>query len=244
MSIEIIMFIIRLPFPSNIPPSFSCCFPLPGQSTIGPVIRKTNLYMKRNFILLALLSILPGAYGQEKLPNELALQYASILTNYTKELRATPIPTHPDFTKPVGVRSEGFGGMVLPETGLKAETLSKAGKEVAAVGQLWMVNIAPIDGDNVVPTSKLHMVHIVRGETEVDAACCALGVQKSGSGLELLIYGKSTTPLLRLPMKPASTSQGAPIDITAERTGDSGLVTLSIAGKFQASFKVTASEGN
>ena len=195
--------------------------------------------MKSRLILFLLLGGLWSAFSQEKVPHDQALQYAAILTNYTKELRATPIPTHPDFTKPVAVRAEGHGGLVVPEQGLTTETISRAKKEVAPLGQLWLVKLTPMDAESAVPVGKLHMVHVLHGDNEVDAACCALGVQKTGSGPELLVYGKGKAPILRVPFKEIATAQEDPIDITGERNDDSGTITLSFAGKYQASFKVT-----
>jgi hypothetical protein len=200
--------------------------------------------MKRCLILLSAIASIASAFCQEKLPREVSLQYVSILTNYTKEIRSTPIPTHPDFTKPVAVRYEGCGGMVLPETKLSAETFTKVGSEVTSVGQLWMANLSPVNGDKIVPLTKLHMVRITHDDRDVDAACCALGVRKATGGLELLIYGKSTTPVLSVPLKAISGSQPDPIDMIAERSGDNGTITLSFAGKYQASFKVRMPEQN
>ena len=200
--------------------------------------------MKRCLILLSVIAPIVSAYCQEKLPHEVSLQYVSILTNYTKEMRSTPIPTRPDFTKPVAVRYEGCGGMVLPEIKLSAETFTKAGSEVTPVGQLWMANLSPVNGDKIVPLTSLYMVRITHNDKDVDAACCALGVRKANGGLELLIYGKSATPVLSMPLKAISATQLDPIDMSAERTGDNGTITLSFAGKYQASFNVRMPQQN
>lgn len=195
-------------------------------------------------MILGVFASIASALCQEKLPREVSLQYVSILTNYAKEIRSTPIPTRPDFTKPVAVRYEGCGGMVLPETKLNVETFTKVGSEVTPVGQLWMANLSPVNGDKIVPVSKLYMVRITHGDRDMDAACCALGVRKATGGLELLIYGKSATPILSVPLKTISATQIDPIDMSAERTAGNGTITLSFAGKYQASFNVRMPEQN
>ena len=70
-------------------------------------------------------------------------------------------------------------------------------------------------------------------------------MRKSADGkLELLIYGKEKEPIVKVPMK-ATTSSAAqenPIEISAERKDEGGLVTLRLVGKYEASFMVTEPE--
>jgi hypothetical protein len=83
-------------------------------------------------------------------------------------------------------------------------------------------------------------VHVRAGEEEADAACCALGVCKDADrGLELLIYGKDKEPLTRVPIKSVSGQQDNPIEMSAEREGDNGQVTLKFLGKYTATITVT-----
>jgi len=55
----------------------------------------------------------------------------------------------------------------------------------------------------------------------------------------LLIYGKDKEPVLRVPLKALSAPQENPIEMSAEARDNSGLVTLKLVGKYQASFTVT-----
>jgi hypothetical protein len=43
----------------------------------------------------------------------------------------------------------------------------------------------------------------------------------------------------RVPLKAISKPQDSPIDISAERKDDGGLITLRFVGKYEASFMVT-----
>jgi hypothetical protein len=67
-----------------------------------------------------------------------------------------------------------------------------------------------------------------------------LGAHKDAKGdLELLVYGKSSEPVMRLPLKAISADQDLPIDITGERKSDGlGLVTLKFFGKYEASIEL------
>ncbi len=196
--------------------------------------------MKKTLMLSVVLVALVSTQAQEKLPREETLKYAFITCVNLKQMVGTPIPTDPDVKRPVALKDGEYGGMVLPESKLTADVLTKAGKDVVPVGQLWMVKLAPMNDGQVVPAEKLRMVHLSSGDREGDVPCCALGVRKNGEGtLELLIYGKGQEPVVHVPLKAVSNSQEIPIDMSAERNDDGGRITLSFFGKYQASFMVT-----
>ena len=72
-----------------------------------------------------------------------------------------------------------------------------------------------------------------------------LGVRKLDGGLELVAYGKDKTPLLQLPLREVeSAAQDLPVELSGEKQDDdTGKMTLSIFGKYKASFLVKKAEG-
>jgi hypothetical protein len=90
-----------------------------------------------------------------------------------------------------------------------------------------------------VPAGKLKKVHVNAGDAEADAVVCALAVVKQGDKVQLLVFGKGKEPVLTVPLKEASVQQENPVEFTAERESDGGLITLKIGGKYEGSFKVT-----
>jgi len=199
--------------------------------------------MNRTLIAAALLTGLLGVQAQERLSREEALKYAFFASSDLQEMLNTPIPTDPDIKRPVALKDGDRGGMVLPEAKLSADTFANAGKEVASVGQLWLVKLAPVNEGQVVSKTRLRTVRVRAGDQEEDAVCCALGVCKDANrGLEFLIYGKDKEPLMRVPMKSISGQQDNPIEMSCERKDDNGLVTLKFLGKYAVTFAVTAPE--
>lgn len=199
--------------------------------------------MKTTIVLTVLLAATVGLQAQERLSREESLKYAFVASANLKEMLKTPIPTDPDVKRPVAARDGDYGVMVLPESKLTAEALAKAGKDAVPVGQLWLVKLAPLSGGQVVPTSKLRLVHINYRDRDADVPCCALAVKKTDAGgLELLVYGKATEPVLEVPLKGTSGSQDNPIELSAERKDDGGLLTLNLLGQYTASFMVTDPE--
>jgi len=196
--------------------------------------------MRTTITATLLITGLMAAQAQERLPREETLKYACFASLDLKAMLGTPIPTDPDIKRAVAIRHDNHGGMVLPEAKLSAQTFASAGEAVKPVGQLWLVNLAPMSDGQAVSSAKQHMVHVRAGDQEADAACCALGVsKKADGGLELLVYGKEKDALLRVALKSISTQQENPIEMSAEAKENSGVVTLKFLGKYEATINVT-----
>jgi len=199
--------------------------------------------MKRTLIAAVLLTGLLAVQAQEKMSRQETLQIAFYTSLDLKAMLNTPIPTDPDVKRPVAVKDGDYGSLVLPETRLSADTFSNAGKEAKSVGQIWLRGLAPMNAGEIVPASKLRTVHVSAMGQDADAVCCALGVGKDANGgLELLVYGKDKEPVTRVALKSISGQQENPIELSAERKDDSGVLTLKFLGKYEAAFSVTAPE--
>jgi len=197
--------------------------------------------MKHTLISALFLTGLLAAPAQERLSREDALKYAFFASTDLKAMLNTPIPTDPDIKRPVGVHDGDYGALVLPEAKLNADTFAKAGKEPKPVGQLWLRNLAPENEGQRAPQSDLYTVHVRAMDQEADAVCCALAVsKKEDGGLELLIYGKGKEPVARAQMKSITSQQDNPVEISAERKDDDGLITLKFLGKYEVTFTVSA----
>jgi hypothetical protein len=201
--------------------------------------------MKTIAVMAVILGTLTFATAQERLSLNEALVYAKAVSADSNQLKGTPIPTDVDIQKPAAVREGDYGGMVLPQKSLTADSLSQAGKDqIMPLGQLWLHKLTPMADGEAVPSSKLRLVTVYADGTETTVPQCVLGLRKNASGaLELLVFGKGKEPLLTTPLKAVETKQDLPIDLDGERDYDSGKVTLKILGKYQASFRVTELEG-
>lgn len=197
--------------------------------------------MKRSLIIAAVLSALQVASAQERLPREEALKYARLVSADAAPLQGTPIPTRVDLTQPVAMRDGDFGGMVLPEAKLTADAVAKADDQVVAIGQLWLLRLTLKQDGEAVPAEKLRLANVKTGDgDEVKLPQCALGVQRNSAGkLDLLVFGKDKTPLLKSPLKEVETKQETPLEVDAERGSDGAQVSLKILGKYEAKFTVT-----
>lgn len=197
-------------------------------------------HMKPMLVALGLLAALHPACAQEKLSLEDSLPYARAVSADAKQLNGTPLATEVDAEQPVVITDDPYGGMVLPQKNLKAETVAQAGETAVPIGQLWLRKLTPMKEGEPVAQDSLRLVTVRAQGQEVTAPQCALGVRRNAGGkLELLVYGKGKEPVLTVALKPLDAKQATPLDLEAERDGDAGKLTLKILGKYQATMSVT-----
>src|SRR3974377_1696569 len=153
--------------------------------------RKQN--MKQTLITLTLLGTIQFISAQEKVPQEQALRYAAVATADAKQLNGTPIATDVDIQQPVAVADGQFGGMVLPQKNLKLANLTGASDKVVPIGQLWLLNLAPMQGGSAGSSDKLRLAKVTHRGEEYTLPQCTLGVRRVGSATELVILGKDKT---------------------------------------------------
>jgi hypothetical protein len=189
-------------------------------------------------VILALNTV--PAVAQEQLSRAESLKYAFAVAADLGEMLHTPVPTDPDIKRPVAVRENDYGALVLPEAKLTAAALQKPDQAGIPVGQLWLLNLVPMRDHQPVAGDRLRFVHVTSPEGSAKTPCCVLMVRSTDNGgLELLVLGKDQTPLLTAPLKPITQTQDNPITMTAERESDGGLITLRLLGKYEVSFMVT-----
>ncbi|MFI5378412.1 MAG: hypothetical protein ACHRHE_03825 [Tepidisphaerales bacterium] len=197
--------------------------------------------MLRTVAIALLVCACTFARAQERVPREQCLKAACQLSLDLKQLLDTPIPTDPDIKRAVAVARDEHAALVLPETKLSADTLAKAGKEPVSVGQLWLHKVLPLRDGQPVKVEELRMLNVGPADNQRTVAQCVLAVQKNADGkLELVILGKEKKPMLALPLKETATAPAGddPIDISAVGQNDTGVVTLKIVGKYEATFEV------
>jgi hypothetical protein len=196
--------------------------------------------MKRIISAITLLTTLQLVSAQEKLSRDEALPYAKAVSADAKQLDGTPIATDVDAQQPVVMKDADYGGMVLPQKNLKAETIAQAGETAIPIGQLWLQKLTPMNDGEAIAKDSLRLVTVRAEGEEVTAPQCALAVRRNAGGnLELLVYGKSKEPVLTVALKPMDAVQSTPLDLSAEREGDAGKLTVKILGKYQATMSVT-----
>ena len=214
-----------------------------GADANGADENKNDKTMKRILIALTLFTGLQLLSAQEKLSREEALTYAKAVSADTKQLNGTPIATDVDAEQPVALKDENYGGMVLPQKNLKPGAIAQAGGTAVPIGQLWLHNLTPMRDGEAVSRDNLRLVTVNAEGEEATVPQCALAIRRNASGtLELLVFGKGKEPLLTAALKPLDATQSSPIDLEAERDGDSGKLMLKILGKYQATMSVTELE--
>jgi len=197
--------------------------------------------MKHITVTLVFVATIQFVSAQEELPRQEALKYAFLVSADLKALQDTPIATDVDLKRPVALRDGDYGALVLPEAKLSADAIATAGDQAVPIGQLWLHRLTPIRNGEAVPASELRVVNLeIEGESN-RAVQLTLGVKGNGSGgQELLVFGKSKSPLLKVALKKTEGQSEVPISMKAARVnGEAGRITLKILGRYEASLLVT-----
>jgi hypothetical protein len=195
--------------------------------------------MKKTTIVLALFTAVQLVSAQERLSSEESLRYVRGAGVDAEQLKAAPLATDVDPNKPVAVRYQDYGGLVLPQKNINVDQLASAGSKITPVGQFWLHKLTLRQDGAAVPESKLFMVSASVNGATIRVPQCALGVRRNAQDkLELLVFGKDKTPLLTVPLEKDEETLESPLDLTGEVDGDSGQVTLKVLGKYKAAFEV------
>lgn len=145
----------------------------------------------------------------------------------------------------IGFKAGDAGALLIPDKRLKAEKPDKAEKRknkgaAMPVGQLWTRSLAPKDKDAVLSNDKLRLTKITAGEKEMELAVFALGIEKAGKKeFQLALYGKGSSPVLRVPLTADKSKGAAPVVMSGRKTGEeSGVLELKLLGRYKAEIPV------
>ena len=225
------------PVGGNRPQQF--CFPagLRGESIVA---------MK---LLAPLLVIGACAVAQEiqQVPSYVAAKIAQRVTASLGSPADAPFAVDPDLKKPGGVMASWETILVaLPDRKLTPDTLAAAGKEVVAVGHLWMHQVVPFVNGAATAPEKLRSFMIAGEGREQKVEGYYLGFAKSDAGvLELSVYGKDQAPLIKVPLvKTGGALSAVPIHLDGRKAGEhTGVLIITIFGNFKAEVTVIGPRG-
>jgi hypothetical protein len=178
--------------------------------------------------------------GQDKVPKEDTENYAKLCVEGFGKPVDAQIETQGDAAKAIAIRGEGGGAMVIPNKDLAADKLTKVGKDVVPVAQLWLRKWVPVVGGKPVQADKNRIVTVKLDGKDRPMPVLLLGIRKMGETNELVVYAKDAEPVLILPLKRVEFVQDAPIDLEWER-GEKNVdkLTVTILGTYRTIFPIT-----
>ncbi|MDC0325339.1 hypothetical protein OAM01_01115 [bacterium] len=185
---------------------------------------------------LALVGLLTIANAQERIETSKAKEYAQLTRQNPELLKTAPFHFEADLDQPVGLSNNDFGGLIIPRARLSEGTKADVGSEPVAIGEIWLYNLTLEEDGWAVSENNLDIVSINTEEGSVKIPRCVLGVKKrDGKSPVLMLFGKTQNPLVTVPLTKIQKKQSNPLDMSAS---ENGKVTLSILGKYQATFNV------
>lgn len=204
---------------------------------------KTKLIVVLTLATFSTLTLLRAQEPTAIAPEELSKAVA-LLMDANKRLGDLPLKLELAPDQATGFKAGDAGALLIPDKRLKSERPAKGDKadkkaakgEAMLVGQLWTSKIAPKDKDTVLANDKLRLTKITAGDKELEMAVFALGIERAGKKeFQLAVYGKGSSPVLRVPLTAEKSKGAAPVVMSARKTGDeSGVLELKIMGRFKA----------
>src|SRR5262245_44272357 len=176
--------------------------------------------MKHWTVALTLLVCATLARAQERVPDEEAKKIGAMLKETAAKNVKLPLKSDVDSEKAFAMRKDDYGALVMPEKNLTADVLSKAGKDLVPVGQLWMKHLAPVVDGKVLPADKLVTVTVTAEGQEHKVFLCQIAVRKTEKMPELVLLGKDDKPLTVVKLEDLAEKQDLPIQFDATREGD------------------------
>jgi hypothetical protein len=82
----------------------------------------------------------------------------------------------------------------------------------------------------------MRTITVSDGDQSRDVQFFLLGLRKNDTGaLELVLFGKGTEPVLKVPLNKGGADHDAPIELSGQQTGDnSATLTLNLPGGYTA----------
>lgn len=180
------------------------------------------------------LSVVGFAAGQDRLSREDAERYARVCVEGFGQPGDAQITTHGDPARAVAVRGEGGGAMVVPDKDLTSDKLSKAGKDIVPIGQLWLRKWVPVVDGKPVPGSRNRVATLKVDGKDRPMPVLLLGIRKAAAGHELVVYARDAEPLEVLKLNAVEFVQELPLELEWER-GDKNIdkLTLTVMGRYR-----------
>ena len=173
------------------------------------------------------------------LPKETVNQYAGPLAEAANgQFGKAPLAPELEVEAAKGLASDAGGGMIfIPQKGLSAEGLAKAGQKPVSLGVLFSLQVSLVGKTGPLTNEQLTTVEV--NGSVIQAALLLVRAGK-GDARILDVYGKGKKPIISVPLT-AIKAGGSGITLQVENfdgntgTGD---LQVTIAGKYQATLPV------
>ncbi len=192
---------------------------------------------------LLLFTSIAAAQNIEQVSAEQAGKIARKVTAALGSPSDAPFSVDADVEKSGGIKGAGEMGMLaVPDRKLTPEVLAAAGKEITALGHLWMRSVVPVVSNVAADPAALRTVGVTDKDTEAKVEVYYLGVAKNDAGgLELGLYTKTKEPILKVPfVKTDAAPSSTPIALDGHKEGENtGVLVVTVFGSYKADVIVT-----
>jgi hypothetical protein len=197
--------------------------------------------MKSALFALLALSLPVTLLADDAIPPERAHRGAKMANEALGKVPDAVVAIDADTDHAQGIGGSGVGALVVPDRGFSGDKVASVGEQPVALGQLWMLAIAPAHGSGAPARENVRTVSIQTDNDILRPQVYLLALGKGADGkAEVLVYGKGKEPIVRAALKPATVNfQNNPLEVMGTKdSDDSGHLTLFIAGQHSAEIPV------
>ena len=198
----------------------------------------------RSAVMLGLLVAgFVSAQEPKKLEGEEAKKIATRLTEASAKLENTPFKVTPDIEKAGGLAAKKHVALLLPDTGLKLDTLKKIDREIVPLGLLYTHKMTLVVADQSLPEDQQRTVEIEVKNEKAKIAVMHLAAAKVAGRLVLLVYTNGKTPAMVTTLAETEDAKDLPLDVEGKKAASNQATLLvTVLGKYRAAISVAGQE--
>jgi hypothetical protein len=170
------------------------------------------------------------------------LQFTTVTTAVT----GAPISIDADVDHPQLLKGEGDAGvLIIPQKTLTSDLLANvAENKPTPIAQLWLNKATLVRDGKPTSDDRTRRATISLGDKSFDLQVYLLGISKTAAGaIELLVFGRDSAPLLRIPLEKIATAHQMPAELSGQKTGEANAtLTVSLLGQYKADVPLTKRE--
>jgi hypothetical protein len=184
------------------------------------------------------------AQDLEELDPERAQRVAEMLVAKAGQIESPQVDLQVDVAKASGLKLRDDGLLVVPQKGISEtdENTDVDSEQGAALAYLFMSEgFCPVKGGTQVTESKLRILAVTDKQgVQRSVKCFLLAVrQLTDDDWRLYVYGAENKPLVDAQFAESTQDKLGPVSLSIDDVaGSEGTLTVTVFGKYQASFRV------
>ena len=183
------------------------------------------------------------AQDAKRMESDKAAKIAATMVAAMSKLSDPPVKVTADTQRAMGVTAHDRGGVLVPDSGLTAESLKKVDKDVLPVGLLFLHRITPSVAELVTAADQHRQITVTVEDKTMTVFVLPLAVTRVAGRLVLLVYTNRKEPAVVTTLVESNESKELPLEMEPRPAQDQrATLLLSLLGRYRAAIDVVAQD--